>query len=80
MTRLGPAPRSLNTHSFSTDRLYVALPDPSDAAPLFDLVKGPDRREVCADPLWDGPDTVDDMVGWLGDAERRPSTNSVTTG
>jgi [ribosomal protein S5]-alanine N-acetyltransferase len=68
MSFMGPPLESLNTHSLETERLAIELPDIADAATLFHLVGGPDRREVCATLLWDGPSEIDEVEDWIDKA------------
>lgn len=63
--RVGPDPASGNTHRFATDRLTIEVANMADAAGLFALVGGEDRREVCATLVWDGPDEPEDVELWI---------------
>ena len=65
MSGTGPPPHALNTHSFRTKRLVIDLPKADDAERLYQLVGGPDRREVCGTLLWDGPDDISDTQSWV---------------
>jgi len=65
MTRTGPDPRGLNTYSLATPRLDIVVPEQTDADTLYHLVGGPDRREVCANLVWDGPDSIVDILSWI---------------
>lgn len=72
MTRTGPDPRSLNTYSLATTRLDIVLPENTDADALYHLVGGPDRRDVCANLVWDGPDSIVDMLSWIDKTHTHP--------
>ena len=61
----GPDPSSQNTYSFSTPRLLIELPEPADASVRYELVGGPDGKEVTAGLLWDGPDAISDIESWI---------------
>lgn len=61
----GPTPDSTNTHGLMTERVEIMLPEPGDAAQLFSLVGGEDRRMVCATMLWDGPDEISEVEDWI---------------
>lgn len=63
--RRGPDPTSLNTHSFSTGRLLIEPPTAADAVVLYELVGGPDKEAVTSGLLWDGPDDLSDIEGWI---------------
>ena len=41
------------------------LPGEDDAAVLYGLIGGDDRREICATLLWDGPDSIRDTLDWV---------------
>lgn len=70
VARAGPDPKSLNSHSFTTDRLHVGLPTPQDAQTLFDLVGGADRRAICSTLIWDGPKDVAEVADWIDQCGR----------
>ena len=65
----GPDPQMTNTLSYQTERLTINLPKRADADTLYDLVGGPDRAEVCATLLWDGPDSIQDTLDWIAECE-----------
>ena len=69
MVHTGPAPDRLNRHGFATERLIVDLPTQDDANALYHLVGGPDRRELCATLMWDGPDDLDEIRSWIDKCE-----------
>ncbi len=64
MTRLGPDRARRNDITLTTDRLVMDLASRDDAPTLFELVGGDDRRTICQYLIWDGPDTVADIVDW----------------
>lgn len=61
----GPDPEATNTHAFETERLVIEVPGLDDVDPLFALVGGPDRDEICATLVWDGPDDRADTLWWV---------------
>lgn len=61
----GPAPNSTNTFALKTERVEITVPRSGDAAQLYSLVGGADRRAVCATLLWDGPDDVGEVEEWI---------------
>jgi ribosomal-protein-alanine N-acetyltransferase len=63
--RTGPDPAERNTYRFSTPRLRVEVPEPADAPVLYGLVGGPDREEVTATLLWDGPEALAESESWI---------------
>jgi RimJ/RimL family protein N-acetyltransferase len=62
---VGPDPLATNVYSLSTARLSLEIPEPDDAPVLFSLVGGPDREEVTAGLVWDGPDDVSETSDWI---------------
>jgi ribosomal-protein-alanine N-acetyltransferase len=65
VSTLGPDPDSTNVYALNTERLSLDLPRPDEAANLFSLIGGPDRREICATLLWDGPEAIDEIEDWI---------------
>lgn len=65
MPRAGPDPKSRNTYSLATVRLDIVLPEQTDADGLYSLIGGSDRRDVCANLIWDGPDSIIDVLNWM---------------
>jgi RimJ/RimL family protein N-acetyltransferase len=65
MTGKGPDPNTANTYRLETERLIIEVPSESDAPSLFGLVGGPDRSEVTAGLIWDGPDEISDTIGFI---------------
>lgn len=65
MPRLGPDPTSTNTHQFETERLHVDLPRPDDAPLLYALLAGDLRQEISATLVWDGPEDLAEVEGWV---------------
>lgn len=72
MPRAGPDPKSLNTYSLATVRLDIVVPEQTDADGLYALIGGPDRREVCANLIWDGPDSIVDILSWIEKCQSTP--------
>ena len=69
MTGRGPDRAALNTYRIETERLLLGVPDEADAPTLFDLVGGPDRLEITAGLLWDGPDEVSETLAFVRQAQ-----------
>jgi RimJ/RimL family protein N-acetyltransferase len=65
MERTGPPADSRNTHRLVTERLIIEVPEPGDTAAVFDLVGGEFRAEVTETLVWDGPDSIADVEGWI---------------
>jgi len=63
--RRGPEPSSRNLYAFSTARLRVELPEPTDASLLYGLLSGVEGRKVIAGLLWDGPRDVAEIESWI---------------
>ncbi len=61
----GPDPHARNDAVLTTPRLVLDVPDPADAATLYELAGGPDRDAVCEMLLWEGPDDVAEMETWI---------------
>lgn len=68
----GPPPDSKNTHQLETPRLLLDVPRLSDGRLLFALVGGSRRDEVCENLVWDGPEAVDDIWGWVERSRTEP--------
>ena len=60
----GPDPNSINTTVILTDRLELRPAHRDAAQDLYPLVQGEAGRAVTDNLLWDGPDTIDDVVFW----------------
>jgi RimJ/RimL family protein N-acetyltransferase len=69
MTGRGPDRAALNTYRIETERLLLEVPDEADAPTLFALVGGPDRLEITAGLLWDGPDEVSETLAFIRQAQ-----------
>jgi RimJ/RimL family protein N-acetyltransferase len=69
MTGRGPDRDALNTYRIETERLLLEVPDEADAPTLFALVGGPDRLEITAGLLWDGPDEVSETLAFIRQAQ-----------
>ncbi|MFP3914939.1 MAG: GNAT family N-acetyltransferase [Actinomycetota bacterium] len=72
MTASGPDPTSLNTHVIRTPRLTIEPPSRTHALALYGMAGGPDRDRVTAGLLWDGPESVDDVLEWVEQRRTRP--------
>lgn len=72
MPRAGPDPKSRNTYSLATVRLDILVPEQTDADGLYSLIGGGDRREVCANLIWDGPDSIVDILSWIERCQSEP--------
>jgi len=72
MPRAGPDPKSRNTYSLATVRLDIVVPEKTDADGLYSLIGGSDRREVCANLIWDGPDSIVDTLSWIEKCQSEP--------
>ncbi len=69
MTGRGPDRAALNTYRIETERLLLEVPAEEDAPTLFALVGGPDRLEITAGLLWDGPDAISETLGFIRQAQ-----------
>jgi [ribosomal protein S5]-alanine N-acetyltransferase len=65
----GPDRAALNTYRIETERLLLEVPADEDAPTLFALVGGPDRLEITAGLLWDGPDEISETLGFIRQAQ-----------
>lgn len=71
MNGQGPDPASTNTHGFETTRLHIDLPRREDAQDLCALMTGDLREEICATLLWDGPQDLSEVEGWVESCRTR---------
>jgi RimJ/RimL family protein N-acetyltransferase len=69
MTGRGPDRAALNTYRIETERLLLELPAEEDGPTLFALVGGPDRLEITAGLLWDGPDEISETLAFIRQAQ-----------
>lgn len=65
----GPERAALNTYTVETERLLLEVPDEADAPTLFALVGGPDRLEITAGLIWDGPDEISETLRFIRQAQ-----------
>jgi RimJ/RimL family protein N-acetyltransferase len=72
MTGKGPDRALQNTYRLETDRLVVEVPSESDAPSLYALVGGEDRDEVTAGLIWEGPDEIQETLGYIREVRGKP--------
>ena len=65
----GPERAALNTYRVETERLVLEVPDEADAPTLFALVGGPDRLEITAGLIWEGPDEISETLRFIRQAQ-----------
>ena len=68
----GPDPDSVNTTIILTDRMELRPAHRDAAADLFALLEGERGRAVTDNLLWDGPDSIQDIVNWGDQSQRTP--------
>jgi [ribosomal protein S5]-alanine N-acetyltransferase len=61
----GPDPGPINDIVVTTERLSLRPPSIEDVEGLFALIGGADRARICEGLLWEGPDSPDDIAGWV---------------
>lgn len=73
----GPDPAAINSLELRSSRLRLSPPREDDVAPLYGLVGGEDRAQICAGLLWEGPDSPADVAAWV---ERHATGQFADTG
>lgn len=71
MTGRGPDRAAINTYCIETERLLLEVPAEADAPTLFELVGGDDRLEITAGLIWDGPDEISELLGFIEEARTK---------
>lgn len=72
VARSGPDPTSFNTYVINTARLSIEPPVRAHALALYGMAGGANRHRVTEGLLWDGPDSVDEVLEWVERQQAQP--------
>lgn len=72
MATSGPDPTSLNTYVINTARLSIEPPVRAHALALYGMASGSKGHGVTQGLLWNGPDSVDEVLEWVERQQNQP--------